>query len=257
MKTRDIFKGLTLKTLAVSGLALAGLTVNATAAPKAAAAPAELVVDQVAIAGGRLLIAGRTPKPNQIVVLVATGDKTASLPTRKFNFSLSYLPENCKIDLKVEGDELKDVVVANCMPRPIAGKDGKDGKDGKNGTDGKDGMAYGSLPGDGTTFKCWPSDIVGLWFIRDYPSPNSRTIAHLAPDRVAGGNKLNLTEPQDPLKAEKPEAAMRWAEFDQDKIFVLNRETKARAGLRGDIAADCRSIHWKGENEATVRIWER
>ncbi len=76
-------------------------------------------------------------------------------------------------------------------------------KDGQRDED--DGITYGSLTGDNVTFKCWPSDIIGLWFIRDYPQPNARTIAHITPDRVAGGNKLTLTEPRDPLKADKPE----------------------------------------------------
>jgi len=45
---------------------------------------------------------------------------------------------------------------------------------------------------------------------------NSRTIAHIVPDRAIGGNKLSLTEPDDPLKAERPEgpALTRSAEFD-------------------------------------------
>src|SRR5258708_4149720 len=204
---------------ALAGLALTVFAAQAAAAPRERAAQ-QLQVDQVAIIGGRLVIAGRTAKPNQGIVLVNSGDKTASLPSRKFSFSLSYLPETCKIDLKVEGDEMKDLLVAGCMPQTVVAKDGKDGKDGKNGKDGKDGrdgVTYGSLPGDGTTFKCWPSDIVGLWFIRDYPSPNSRTVAHIVPDRVAGSNKLNLTEPQDPLKSDKPETTTQWAEFDKDK----------------------------------------
>jgi hypothetical protein len=256
MKKPDALQGLALKELAVSGLVLAAFAANAAAAPRERVV-AQMQVDQVAITGGRLVITGRTAKPNQVIVLVNSGDKTASLPTRKFSFSLSYLPPTCKIDLQVEAEEVKDLVVAGCVAGAAPGRDGKDGKDGKEGKDGRDGMAYGSLPGDGTTFKCWPSDIVGLWFIRDYPSPNSRTIAHIAPDRVAGGNKLNVTEPRDPLKADKPESATQWAEFDQDKLYILNRDTKARAGLRGDIAADCRSVHWKGDGETTVRIWER
>ena len=137
------------------------------------------------------------------------------------------------------------------------GINGKDGKDGQNGKDGKDGITYGNLPGDGATFKCWPSDIIGLWFIRDYPQPNARTVAHIAPDRVAGGNKLSLTEPRDPLKADKPENATQSAEYDQDKLYMLDRQTKARAGLRGELAADCRSIQWKGDGDAVVRTWER
>src|SRR5262245_20495491 len=151
-------------------------------------------VEQVAISAGRLVITGRTARPNQVIELTNSGDKTASLPTRKFSFSLAYLPPTCKINLKVETDEVKDLLVAGCMPGAgkdgLDGKNGKDGKDGKDGRDGKDGIIYGSLPGDGTTFRCWASDIIGLWFIKDYPGPNSRTVAHIAPDRAAG-NRLN------------------------------------------------------------------
>jgi hypothetical protein len=231
---------------------------------------AQMQIEKIEITGGRLVIEGRTARPNQVVLLVNSGDKTASFPNRKFSFSLSYLPETCKIDLKVETEEVKDLLVSGCMRG--AGKDGANGKDGTNGRDGtngidgkngadgkngKDGITYGALPGDGVTFKCWPSDIIGLWFIRDYPQPNARIVAHITPDRVAGGNKLNLTEPRDPLKAEKPESVTQSAEYDGDKLYVLNRDTKARAGLRGDIAADCRSIQWKDDGEAVLRTWER
>jgi hypothetical protein len=219
-------------------------------------------VEQVAISAGRLVITGRTARPNQVIELVSSGDKTASLPNRKFSFSLAYLPPTCKINLKVETDEVKDLLVAGCMPG--AGKDGKDGTNGKDGKDGKDGrngtdgITYGSLPGDGTTFRCWASDIVGLWFIRDYPGPNSRTVAHIVPDRSAG-NRLNVTEPQDPLKTEKPDGpgVTQAAELDKDKLYIVNRETKARGSVRGEIAPDCKSIVWKGEGDAPARTWER
>ena len=257
MKRRTALQGLALSALALAAFAVQAAAQQRTRARERDRPVAQLQVDQVEITSGRLVITGRTAKPNQVIVLVNSGDKTASLPSRRFSFSLSYLPTTCKIDLKVEAEELKDLVVSGCMPGVAPAKDGRDGRDGRDGKDGRDGMAYGSLPGDGTTFKCWPSDIVGLWFIRDYPSPNSRTIAHIAPDRVAGGNRLNLTEPRDPLKSEKPENTTQWAEFDGEKLYVLNRESKARAGLRGDVAADCRSIQWKGDGEAILRTWER
>jgi hypothetical protein len=48
------------------------------------------------------------------------------------------------------------------------------------------------------------------------------------------------------------------AEFDKDKLYILNRETRARAGVRGEIAPDCKSITWKGEGDSSpARIWER
>ena len=87
--------------------------------------------------------------------------------------------------------------------------------------------------------------------------PNARTIAHITPDRAAGGNKLTLTEPRDPLKADKPETTTQSAEYDQDRIYMLDRQTKARLGVRGDVAADCRSIQWKADGEGSLRTWER
>ena len=130
---------------------------------------------------------------------------------------------------------------------------------GQNGKDGKDGIVYGNLPGDGTAFRCWTSDIIGLWFIKDYPGPNSRTVAHIAPDRAADGSRLNVTEPRDPLKMEMPDgpSVVRTAEFDKDKLYVVNLETKERTGLRGEIAPDCKSIIWKIEGDVPVRTWER
>jgi hypothetical protein len=227
-------------------------------------------IEQVAITAGRLRITGRTARPNQVIELTNSGDKTASLPNRRFSFSLPYLPEACKVDLKVEADEIKDLLVTGCMPRGgagpsgVSGKDGRDGRngvDGKDGKDGKDGIVYGSLPGDGAAFRCWMSDIIGLWFIKDYPAPNSRTVVHIAPTRVAGGHRLNVTEPQDPLKIEMPDGpwptVMRSAEFDKDKLYIVNLETKERTGLRGEIAPDCKSISWKIEGDVPVRTWER
>jgi hypothetical protein len=256
------------KLAVIAGLTLAVLATVSADAQQRRREPAgpqgQLDVEQVAIAAGRLVITGRTARPNQVIELVDSGDKTASLPNRRFNFSLAYLPETCRINLKVENDELKDLLVSGCLPRSTGasgkdGKDGRDGRDGKDGKDGSEGIVYGSLPGDGTAFRCWTSDIIGLWFIKDYPAPNSRTVAHIAPDRTAGGTRLNLTEPQDPLKTEKRDGSgvTQSAEIDKDKLFIVNRETKARAGLRGEIAPDCKSIVWKGEGEAVLRTWER
>jgi hypothetical protein len=254
----NVIAGLALVLIATDG-------VNAQQRRERAVPQGQFEVEQVAITAGRLVITGRTVRPNQVVELVGSGEKTASLPNRKFSFSLGHLPETCKITLKVETDEIKDLLVTGCLPRGqggAPGKDGRDGKDGKDGRDGKDGsegVVYGSLPGDGTTFRCWTSDIIGLWFIRDYPGPNSRTVAHIAPDRRAGGNRLNVTEPQDPLKTEKPEGpgVTQAAEFDGYRLHAINRETGARSGLRGEIAPDCKSIVWKGDGDGPVRTWER
>jgi hypothetical protein len=250
-----------MKSIVLAGLAsVALLTSSATAA--------ELKIDQATIKAGKLVVTGRTAKPNQVVEIVNTGDRTVSLPSRRFSFSLSYLPDDCKLSVKSDTDTLADLVVSGCLQRGKDGKDGRDGKGGKDGKDGKDGVigkdgkdgfVYGSLSGDGIAFKCWPSDLIGLWFIKDYPAPNSRTIAHIAPDRIAGGNKFNVTEPNNPLKSDKPEssAAARWAEFDTDKIYVLDRETKGRNGVRGNVSPDCRSIVWRSESDGVLNTWER
>ena len=66
--------------------------------PRAPRAP-ELTIDEAAIKGGQLMVTGRTAKPSQVVEIVETGDKTISLPSRRFSFSLSYMPENCRIQL--------------------------------------------------------------------------------------------------------------------------------------------------------------
>src|SRR5687767_6119131 len=116
----------------LAGLALAAFVVSAAEAQqrqreRAAGPQSKFDVEQVAISAGRLVITGRTARPNQVIELVNSGDKTASLPNRRFSFSLAYLPETCKINLKVEDDEIKDLLVAGCMPRG-AGANGKDGK---------------------------------------------------------------------------------------------------------------------------------
>jgi len=226
------------------------------------AGAAEIMVDHASMTAGKLVIRGRSTKPNQVVRIVGTDFKTVSLRSRRFSFSVAHLPDTCKIDLTADDDELKGQIVTNCSPRGPVGRQGPPGKDGaagKDGQDGKDGLAYGSLPGDNTAFKCWPSDVIGLWFIKDYPARNSRTIAHIVPDRVTGGAKFNLTEPGDPLKSQNPEgpALSQWAEYENETIHILNRDTKARTGVHGEMASDCRSISWKGADNRVLKTWVR
>lgn len=254
---------------------LAGLACMASSAAYGASTP-QLQIDQAAITGGNLVIAGRTAKPNQVVTLTNTGDRTASLPSRKFSFSLSYLPETCKVNLQVENDELKDVLVAGCAPRSKDGADGVNGKDGINGKDGKDGsdglagkdglfgkdgaegITYGSLQGDGAAFKCWPSDMVGLWFIKDYPKPNSRTIARIVPDGP-GANGFKVMEPGDPLLSENPKGSgvTQWAEYERERLVIVSRDTNQHTGMYGEFASDCKSIVWRGAGENSLSTWER
>ena len=117
------------KLAVIAGLMLAVLATSAAEAQQRrrqqpAGPQGQFDVEQVAITAGRLVITGRTARPNQVIELVNSGDKTASLPNRRFSFSLSYLPETCKINLKVENDELKDLLVSSCIPRG-AGAPGK------------------------------------------------------------------------------------------------------------------------------------
>jgi hypothetical protein len=214
------------------------------------AGAADFVVDHAVLAQGKLTIRGRAPKPNQVVRIVGTDFKTVSLRSRRFSMVVSYLPDTCKLNLRADDDELQDQVVANCSPR---------GPVGRQGPPGRDGLAYGSLPGDNAAFKCWTSDVIGLWFIKDYPSRNSRTIAHIVPDLKARGNRLNLTSPEDPLNLQNPEgpAVPQSAEYDNETIHLLDRETKSRTVVRGDVAPDCRSISWKGESDRPLKMWVR
>jgi hypothetical protein len=213
-------------------------------------------IEQATIASGKLVVTGKTDKANQVVVLVNTGDKAVTGSARTFRFELAYLPDTCKVSVKVESLASPDFIVSLCAPR---GKDGANGQDGKDGKSGGAGFAYGTLGGDGTAFKCWLSDVVGLWFIKDYPTPNSRTIAHIAPDGIAGSNKVNITEPDNPLKTEQPNGpgVTQWGEFDGSTIYILNRTTNNRLGMRGDISPDCKSILWRGAGDGNIRRWER
>ncbi|KPF90364.1 hypothetical protein IP86_26190, partial [Rhodopseudomonas sp. AAP120] len=86
-----------------------------------------LDLDTVAIESGKLVITGKTTKPGQEVEVVGTGDKIKSSSSRRFKFSLSYLPETCKLDLKAGEETVKDLIVANCGPRGPKGEAGAAG----------------------------------------------------------------------------------------------------------------------------------
>ena len=131
------------KLAVIAGLMLAVLATSATEAQqrrqRAAGPQGQFDVEQVAITAGRLVITGRTAKPNQVIELVNSGDKTASLPNRRFSFSLAYLPDTCKISLKVENDEIKDLLVSSCMPRGGAGEAARMGRTAKRRTERRQG----------------------------------------------------------------------------------------------------------------------
>ncbi len=100
-----------------------------------------LDLDEVAIQGGKLVITGRTSKPNQEVVVIGSGDKAQSSSSRRFRLSLSYLPENCKLDLQAGSELAKDLLVANCGPRGPKGEAGAKGEPGPRGEAGPQGDA--------------------------------------------------------------------------------------------------------------------
>lgn len=93
------------------------------------------------IESGKLLITGRTDKSNQTVELVGSGEKIKSNASRRFRFSSSYLPETCKIELKGEGETLRDLLVANCGVRGPKGDPGPKGEMGARGEAGPKGDA--------------------------------------------------------------------------------------------------------------------
>ena len=95
-----------------------------------------LDLDTVAIQGGKLVITGKTTKPGQEVEIVGPGDKVKSSSSRRFRFSLSYLPETCKLDLKAGDETAKDLIVANCGMRGPKGETGAAGAAGAAGPAG-------------------------------------------------------------------------------------------------------------------------
>jgi hypothetical protein len=113
--------------IGVTGLALSGSAAMA------------LDLNTVAIDAGKLVVNGRTTKPNQEVELVGSGAKVKSSASRRFSFSLSYLPESCRIDLKADGEVAKDLLVANCAPRGPKGEPGAKGDPGPRGEAGPKG----------------------------------------------------------------------------------------------------------------------
>jgi hypothetical protein len=114
---------------------IAGLAATLLASGSASA----LDLDTIAIDSGRLIITGKTNKPGQEVELANTGDKTTSSSSKKFRFSLSYLPETCKLELKSGSEHLRDLLVANCAPRGPKGDKGEPGTAGVAGARGEAG----------------------------------------------------------------------------------------------------------------------
>jgi hypothetical protein len=102
-------------------------------------AATSLELNDAKIESGKLQITGRTDKANQEVELVGSGEKVKSSSARKFRFSISYLPDSCKIELKGEGQTLSDLLVANCGLRGPKGEAGPKGDAGPKGEAGAKG----------------------------------------------------------------------------------------------------------------------
>lgn len=90
-------------------------------------AASALEIDRLAIESGKLVITGKTTKAGQEVEVVGTGDKAKSSSSRRFKFSLSDVPETCKLDLKSGTETLTGLLVANCGPRGPKGEAGAAG----------------------------------------------------------------------------------------------------------------------------------
>jgi hypothetical protein len=111
-------------------MARGSILVGAAIVMMTSASAMALDLDTVAIEGGKLVITGKTAKAREEVELVNTGDKVKSAASRRFRFSLSYLPETCKVDLKAEGKTTKDLLVGNCGLRGAKGEAGAAGESG-------------------------------------------------------------------------------------------------------------------------------
>jgi hypothetical protein len=120
------------------------LCVLALAAACPVSAVADIQVREAQIAGGWLVIAGRTSLPNFMVVL----DERHSAPADRrgrFQFRLAYIPPGCIGTLRA-GEESRQVVIANCGmgaagPAGPQGPVGPPGPAGPPGPPGQDGVA--------------------------------------------------------------------------------------------------------------------
>jgi len=106
-------------------------------------AAAEIQIREAQIAGGWLVIAGRTSFPNFLVKLDERHSVAADRRGR-FQFRLAYIPPGC-IGTLSAGTETRQVVIANCgmgaagSPGP-AGPPGPQGPPGRDGTPGPAGQ---------------------------------------------------------------------------------------------------------------------
>jgi hypothetical protein len=102
-----------------------------------APAAADIRIGEAQLAGGYLIITGRTDLPNFMVVLDDSYSATTDRRGR-FGFRLVYLPPTCIATLKA-GDETRRVVIANCAPAGSPGPKGEPGPSGPQGEVGPPG----------------------------------------------------------------------------------------------------------------------
>jgi hypothetical protein len=79
-------------------------------------ASAKITVTKAEIASGKLIVTGKSTSGNQMNL---DGAFTAKINAKDvFRFSLTYLPDDCIVELKVTSSStVKKAVVANCAPR--------------------------------------------------------------------------------------------------------------------------------------------
>src|SRR5687768_8853985 len=94
---------------------------------------AEIDLEEAAITGGQLVIAGRTAVPNQEVRITGTLFRMRSDETGAFRFEVAYLPPDCTVDLAAGADRLNDAIIGNCGPRGADGAAGPAGPQGPAG----------------------------------------------------------------------------------------------------------------------------
>src|SRR5688572_8497642 len=94
---------------------------------------ADIDLDEAAITGGQLVVAGRTAVPKQEVRITGTVFRMRSDEAGAFRFEVAYLPPDCTIDLAAGADRLNDAIVGNCGPRGADGAAGPPGPPGPAG----------------------------------------------------------------------------------------------------------------------------
>ncbi len=102
------------------------------------AAQAEIRLRDALIAGGNLVVAGRTSLPHFLVVLDERYSVTADGRGR-FAFRIVYIPPDCIGTLRAGAETLR-FVVANCGPAGPRGEKGERGEPGPAGPPGPPGL---------------------------------------------------------------------------------------------------------------------